>query len=247
MLNQNRPGSRLRTLDWEAVAGIVAAVAALVLHLLHIADEGLLLAVILVILGLTLLRDLRREDREEHLAALAERTESEVQRLGLAVSPADTVLVGPPHLRAESERFARRAQGEMTWFNVCLLMFVPQPLFDVLLRPAIENARVTSIQFVLDESERDRWREHVAPKVAACSGARKVREPHWCDLRESVSFILTATQPEGALECHLSFWGEPFMSHSAGQNVPRYIFHVQPHSELIGRLQELERGYRLAR
>ena len=25
----------------------------------------------------------------------------------------------------------------------------------------------------------------------------------------------------------------------------RYIFHVQRHSELIGRLRELERGYRL--
>jgi hypothetical protein len=27
----------------------------------------------------------------------------------------------------------------MVWFNVCLLMFIPQVLFDDLLRPAIEN------------------------------------------------------------------------------------------------------------
>lgn len=44
----------------------------------------------------------------------------------------------------------------MIWFNVCLLMFVPQDLFDSLLRPAIENPYVTSIRFILDERERIR-------------------------------------------------------------------------------------------
>jgi len=46
------------------------------------------------------------------------------------------------------------------------------------------------------------------------------------------------------LTAHLSFWGEPFMARTAGVDVPRYIFHVQAHSELIGRLVELERRYR---
>jgi hypothetical protein len=31
----------------------------------------------------------------------------------------EVVLVGPRHLRAASEAFARQARGEMTWFNVC--------------------------------------------------------------------------------------------------------------------------------
>jgi hypothetical protein len=35
------------------------------------------------------------------------------------------------------------------------------------------------------------------------------------------------------------------MDHAARQQVPRYIFHVQPHSELIARLVELYRSYRL--
>lgn len=129
----------------------------------------------------------------------------------------------------------------MVWFNVCLLMFAPQVLFDVLLRPAIENPRVTSIQFLLDHRERERWQSAVLPKLARCSGRDKVQEPLWSTLPERVSFILAAQQAGGRLEAHLSFWGEPFMAYTADQRLPRYIFHVQAHSELIGRLVELQR------
>jgi hypothetical protein len=238
--------ARLRRLDWDAVAGIVAAVVALVLHLLHIVDEETLLAIVLVILALMLLRDLRREEREERAAEAVVRADQGIQALRAGLTPPDTVLVGPDRLRAESERFARQAAGDMVWFNVCLLMFVPQALFDVLLRPAIENPHVGSIQFLLDHRERERWEQAVMPKLAACAGREKVREPLWSDLRESVSFILAQSGPGGGTEAHLSFWGEPFMAHTTGQAVPRYIFHVQPHSELIGRLVELERTYRLS-
>jgi hypothetical protein len=237
--------ARLRRLDWDAVAGIVAAVVALVLHLLHIADEEVVLAIILAILALMLLRDLRQEDRTEQTAATVERTAAALQAVRAGLAAPDALLVGPMRLRAESERFARQARGEMVWFNVCLLMFAPQSLFDVLLRPAIENRRVTAIQFVLDHGARAQWEADVLPKVAQCRGREKVREPQWCALQESVSFILCEQQPEGRLEAHLSFWGEPFMAHTAGQQVPRYIFHVQPHSELIARLVELHRSYRL--
>ena len=163
-------------------------------------------------------------------------------KLQSALIPPDTILIGPSRLRAESEQFTRRARGDMTWFNVCLLMFVPQSLFDVLLRPAVENPRVTGIQFILDASEKDRWLTDIVPKLGACRGAEKVREPRWCELKESVSFILAEIEPEGAVEAHLSFWGEPFMARSTGRQIPRYIFHVQGHSELIGRLVEASHG-----
>jgi hypothetical protein len=68
----------------------------------------------------------------------------------------------------------------------------------------------------------------------------------WTELRESTSFILSEIEPEGRLEAHVSFWGEPFMSHSTGGDIPRYIFHIQAHSELIRRLGELARSYRLS-
>lgn len=237
--------TRLRRFDFEALAGLIAAVSALVLHLLHVADEGLLLAIILVILALILLRDFRREDREDRETRAIEHALTSIADIRAAVAPPDTVLIGPTALREESARFSQRARGEMVWFNVCLSMFEPQALFDVLLRPAIENPRVTSVRFLLDEGERERWETIVVPKVAACDGAASVAEPIWGTLDdESVSCILAETDA-GGLEALLSFWGEPFMARSPGRDVPRYIFHVQRHSELIGRLRELERSYRL--
>jgi len=238
---------RLRSIDWDAVAGIAAAVTALVLHFIGVANEGVLLTIVLVILALILLRDLRRETREEGQATLARETADTMRSLQALLTPPDTILIGPTRLRTESEHFARRARGDMVFFNVCLLMFVPQQLFDALLRPAIENPAVSSIQFVLDEAQQLAWQQHVKPKVAQCAGKEKVREPFWCSLHESVSFILAETAPGSRLEAHLSFWGEPFMATHAGKDVPRYIFHVQSRSELIPRLIDLERSYRFGR
>ena len=134
----------------------------------------------------------------------------------------------------------------MVWFNVCLSMFERQPLFDALLLPAIQNPSVTAITFVLDERQRPKWERDVWPKVSACGGAGKVAQPMWSSIPEDVSFILADTQASGTTECLLSFWGEPFMSRRVGRDVPRYIFHVTGHSELIERLVELDREHRLS-
>jgi len=65
--------------------------------------------------------------------------------------------------------------------------------------------------------------------------------------RRRVACVSTPRSPSRSwgLEAHLSFWGEPFMSRATGRDMPRYIFHVQRHSELIGRLVEIQRLYRL--
>jgi hypothetical protein len=242
----NRTG-RLRQLgryDWDAIAGVVAAAAALILHLLHVVNTEVLLSIALVVLALLLIRDLRREGREERIEAASERAEHAVLALRAAVTPPDAVLVGPRHLRSASAAFARRARGEMVWFNVCLSMFRPQSLFDALLRPALENPMVTALQFTLDVGERDRWSDDVWPKIMACNGHEKVRQPKWCALHESVSFVLADIDADGRAEAQLSFWGEPFMARATARDIPRYIFHVQGHSELIPRLIEIERSYR---
>jgi len=234
---------QLRALDWEALAGIAAAFIALVLHVLHVAEEGTLLAISLVILALLLLRDLRRENRDEKEAEAVARINESLLAVQSSLTLPEIVLIGPKQLRSESERFARQSQGEMLWFNVCLSMFEPQELFDVLLRPALENPRVTSIRFVLKPEERQRWQHAVLPKAERTSGMTKLREPRWAELEENLSFIL-ADNPSGESEAHLSFWGEPFMARSRGQDIPRYVLYVQAHSALISGLQELERGYR---
>ncbi len=151
--------------DWDAIAGIVAAGAALVLHLLHIIETDVLLTIALVVLALLLFRDLRREAQDELLMERSERTETAVAGLLAGLKQPDALLIGPRELRTASEAFARRARGEMVWFNVCLLMFKPQSLFDALLRPALENPAVSAVQFVLDPSERERWEQEVLPKA----------------------------------------------------------------------------------
>ena len=233
--------------DWDAVAGIVAAAVALILHLLHVVQPDILLTITLVLVALLLLRQLRHEEREERVENAAGRTEQILLKLQGALKLPEVILVGPHQLRSASETFAREAQGNMVWFNVCLMMFRPQELFDCLLRPAVENPRVTRIEFVLDEGEQEHWRDHVVPKLATCRGREKVLEPRWCAMKESVSFVLVDRESDGHVEAQLSFWGEPFMARATGRDIPRYIFHVRAHSELVPRLVELERSYRMAR
>jgi hypothetical protein len=237
----------LRRFEWDAAAGIIAAVAALTLHLLHIVETDVLMTITLVLVAMLLLRQLRSEGRQERIEQAAERNGQLLGTLQDSIKPPEVVLVGPRDLRTASERFARQARGNMVYFNVCLLMFRPQELFDCLLRPAVDNPQVRQIQFVLDESERDRWRDYVAPKLAACREPAKVLEPRWCAMKENLSFILADFETPGRVEAQLSFWGEPFMARTPGREVPRYIFHVQAHSELVTRLVELDRNYRAAR
>jgi hypothetical protein len=233
---------KLRSLDWEALAAIAAAVLALVLHLLHLAETDVFLAVIMVILALMILRDLRRERRDEQESEALADLRSMAGRIESALTPPEVVLIGPRRLRPESERFAREAQGEMIWFNVCLSMFDPQELFDTLLKPAIENPRVTAIQFVLSPDEQERWTASVLPKAARLETAAKLREPRWVAMEENISFII-ADNAAGAPEAHVSFWGEPFMARQQSMNIPRFVLHVQAHSQLMQRLIELERSF----
>ncbi|GAB3679136.1 hypothetical protein GCM10028857_00010 [Salinarchaeum chitinilyticum] len=236
---------QIRDIEWEAVAGIVAAVLALVLHFLHIVDEAVLLQITLVLMAFLFISHLRRESETENLSDSVAHTERTVEDIRASLDAPDLELIGPGELRSRSTQFGQGARGDMIWFNVCLLMFVPQDLFDALLRPPIENPNVDSIQFILDESERERWKTQVKPKVRECSGADTVKEPVWRDLDENVSFILRGTEHEET-DALLSFWGEPFMARTT-QNVPRYIIHVVADSELIPQLQDIEREHRLQR
>lgn len=228
--------------EWDAIAGLLAAVAAIILHMLHIVDERVILPIVLALMALLFINFMRHTTRNEVTAEQVDRTEHAVRRIQATLKPSDITLVGPRQLRSVSEQFARHMKGDAIWFNVCLSMYKPQTLFDALLRPAVENPMVTSIQFVLDESQQALWIESVQPKIAACSGYAKVREPYWCTLSKNISFILADSQHSGGTEALLSFWGEPFMAQSTDRDVPRFIFHVQKHSELLPHLVELKRN-----
>lgn len=237
---------RLLQLDWDVVAGIVAAVAAIVLHLLHVAETGILLTITLVLMAVLLLRSLRSEHRAELLTDAVSRTEGVMRDIQAALNLPEVILIGPRQLRKESERFAREARGEMVWFNVCCLMFRRQEVFDILLSPAIANPAVTAIQFISNEGERELWATVMLPKIRQCAGHEKVREPRWVSLPETLSFILADINAAGQAEALVSFWGEPFMARTTEQQVPRYVFRVLGHSELLPRLIELDRQHRMA-
>lgn len=238
---------RFLSYEWDAIAGILAAAAAIMLHLLNIVDEHIILPIVLALMALLFINFMRHTRNNERTARQVEQTQKMVARMQSSLSTPDVVLIGPRQLRTANEQFARNMSGEAILFNVCLSMYRTQPLFDALLRPAIENPQVTSIQFVLDESQQGLWQAEVLPKIAACDGHSKVQEPHWCALSKNISFILADTQSEAAEEALLSFWGEPFMAQSTERNVPRYIFHIQAHSELLPHLVEMERNCRMRR
>ncbi len=228
--------------EWDAIAGVLAAIVAIILHLLHIVDEAVVLPILLALLALLFINFMRHTSNNEVTAEKVERTERAVRRIQSALEPPKVILVGPRRLRSVNEHFIRQMKGDTVWYNVCLSMYAPAPLFEKLLRPALENPLVTSIQFVLDESQQDLWRQAVQPQIDACEGCAKVRTPRWCHLEKNVSFILADSEHSGSCEALLSFWGEPFMAQSTERNLPRYIFHVQPHSELLAHLVELERS-----
>jgi len=234
---------KLFTIELDLVVGIIAAVAALLMHRLHMVDDDVLISLTVILIAILFMRDLRRDQTHEKMNESIEANRDVLQSIQAGLVSPDVILVGPTQLREVSQQFTARARGDMTWFHVCLSMFRPQPLFDTLLRPAIENPQVHSILFVLDKSEKKLWDTEVMPKVNACNGCDKVKV-HWTSIDESVSLIISDSGISGKPECLLSFWGEPFMARSVERNVPRYVFHVQPHSELIAHLIELERSYR---
>ena len=230
------------SLEWDALAGIVAAVAGIVLHLFHVVDEHVILPIVLALMALLFINFMRHTRNNEITAEQVDRIEHAVGRIHSGLKPPEVVLIGPLHLRSANEQFIRHMSGDTVWFNVCLSMYRPQPLFDALLRPAVDNPMVSSIQFILDEGQRDVWKEVIQPRIASCAGGVKVREPRWYSLSKTVSFILADNQISGGTEALLSFWGEPFMAQTTARDEPRFIFHEQRNSELLPHLVELERS-----
>ncbi|MDD5179849.1 MAG: hypothetical protein PHT15_01140 [Gallionellaceae bacterium] len=237
--------NRFLSYEWDAIAGIVTAMVAIALHLLHVVDEHIVLPIVLALMALLFLNFMRHKQSNEHTADQVEQTQEMVAKIKASLATPEVILIGPRQLRAANEQFARNMRGEAILFNVCLSMYRTQPLFNALLRPAIENPQVTSIRFVLDENQQGLWQTEILPKIAACNDAGKVHEPRWCALSKSSSFILADTQADGEAEALLSFWGEPFMAQSTERNIPRYIFHIQAHSELLSHLVELDRNCRV--
>lgn len=62
-------------LDWDAVGGLIAAVLAVILHLLSVVEEQVLLVIMTSLLALLFFRDLREETAAEELTQSVANTE----------------------------------------------------------------------------------------------------------------------------------------------------------------------------
>lgn len=244
MTEINSYWNKFLKMEWDAIAGVIAASIAIIMHLLHIIESDVLLTLSVVLLALLFIRNIRHENSMEKIREELTIISNESKFIKANIIPTDAILIGPNHLRQESEKFSRNAKGDMIWFHVCLLMFKNQGLFDLLLKPAIENPLVTSLLFILDEDQKEMWANDVLPKINKCTGKEKVSEPKWTTINENISIIISENSHHDKTECLLSFWGEPFMARKVGNDVPRFIFLVQHHSELVTHLVELTRNYR---
>lgn len=232
--------------EWEAIAGLIAAVVAIVLHFLHVTDVNVLRVITLVLVALLFLRDLRSEERWSAIESGTKLSVRLLEEIKETTHPVEIDLIGPTRLRHATTQFAERAQGEVVWFNACPQMFENKELCRALLAPFLNNPRITSLHFVLDISQREHWQAKVASTLEAYMARGVVGPPTWSHLDSGVSFVIAETdQVDGKAEALVSFWGEPFMAVHHDRKIPGYIVHVRSNSELIGRFREVERACRL--
>lgn len=99
---------QVRSLNWDAVGGFIAAFLAVILHLLRFIEESVLLAIMTSLLALLFFRD------------LLEDTEQRVAEIRVAMTPPELELVGPDSLRRVSRPSdARHAVKWSASISVC--------------------------------------------------------------------------------------------------------------------------------
>lgn len=232
---------RLLRIEWDVVAGAIAAVVAMLFHVLGIASDELIRGVLLLLLALLLLRDLRQEGRTHRLTDAVQSLSRKVTCLEDAVGRHDVMLIGPKRLRQEFSRFAHEVRGEVTWYHVCGRLFRRQELFDATLGQLLANESVSSVQLLLDQRDRETWEAELAPKLARHPDAAKVHAPLWGRLSGGVSFVLAETGEGGSPEALIGILEEPFAVRSAAASLPRYVLRIHNESELLDHLVELAR------
>lgn len=232
---------RLLRIDWDVVAGALAAVLAMLFHLLGIASEEVVRGVMLLLLALLLVRDLRQESRTHRLTDAVQTLIRRVTDVEAAVGRRDVAVIGPKQLRREFDRFVAEIRGDVTWYHVCSRMFRRQELFDSTLGRLLENDAIRSIQLLLDEREHEMWRTDIQPKVSKHAAAAKVRAPLWGSLTGGVSFILGEIGEGGTPEALVGILEEPFAARTTTASLPRYVLRIQDDSELLNHFVELAR------
>jgi hypothetical protein len=208
---------RLLRIDWDVIAGIIAALVAMFLSFLGLVSETVGLGIVLLLCALLL------------------------TRVSDAVKPSEIQLIGPKKMRQAYSTFATSLYGDVRWFNVCCRMFRRQEVFDSTLRPLLDNPNVTSIRLLCRPEERSGWHAEVLPKLRQCENRAKLQEPSWAPIPGNVSFLIGDVDGDGRNEALVSILDEPFAALSHGTSVPRYLVRVFSDCELMLHIEEVTR------
>lgn len=230
----------LLRIDWDVVAGIMAALVAMLLSFMGLVSETVGRGIILLLCALLLIRDLRGEAREHRMFDKLDVIKRHVAAL-TAAKQADINLVGPKRMRQELLDFATTVYGDVRWFNACCRMFRRQEVFDATLRPFLENPNVTTVHLLCRPEERQGWLVDLLPKLQKCDHGHKVRPPLWGGIHTNVSFVLGDVDGDGRDEAVLTIIEEPFAASNQGPAVPRFLIRVFSHCDLIAPLEDMSR------
>jgi hypothetical protein len=234
------PLRHLLRIDWDVVAGIIAALVAMLLSFMGLVSETVGRGIILLLCALLLVRDLRGEAREHRMFDKLDVIKRNVTTLA-ATQQADVHLVGPNKMRHEFIDFATTVYGDVRWFNACCRMFRRQEVFDATLRPFLDNPQVTAIHLLCRPEERHSWAVDLLPKLGKCARGDKVRPPLWGPIRTTVSFVLGDVDGDGRDEAVVAILEPPFATSNEGPFVPRFLFRVFSNCDLIVPLEEMAR------
>ena len=234
------PLRRLLRIDWDVVAGIIAAVVAMLLSFMGLVSETVGRGIILLLCALLLIRDLRGEAREHRMFDKLDVIKRHAASL-TAAKQGDVHLIGSKKMRQEFADFAATLYGEVRWFNACCRMFRRQEVFDATLRPFLDNPNVTAVHLLCRPEERPGWLADLQPKLQKSVHGGKVRPPAWGPIRTSVSFVLGDVDGDGRDEAMLSILEEPFAASNQGPAVPRFLLRVFSQCDLIATLEEMAR------
>jgi len=230
----------LLRIDWDVVAGIIAAVVAMLLSFMGLVSETVGRGIILLLCALLLIRDLRGEAREHRMFDKLDVIKRHVATLAAAKQPG-IHLVGSKKMRQEFADFATTVHGEVRWYNACCRMFRRPEVFNATLRPFLENPNVTTIHLICRPDERQSWLTDLLPKLRKCDQRHKVRPPLWGGIRTDVSFVLGDVDGDGRDEAVMAILEEPFSTAAQGPAVPRFLIRVFSHCDLIAPLEDMSR------
>ena len=232
---------RLLRIDWDVIAGIIAAITAMILRFMGVISEHVVRGIILLLSALLLTRDLRGEAREYRMFDKLDLIKRYVFDISGAVKPPDVQLIGPKKMRHAYTAFVTSLYGDVRWVNFCCRMFHRQEVFDATLRPLLDNPNVTSVMPICRPEDRPYWNADVLPKLRKCDNGRKLREPCWRNVQRHVSLLIGDIDGDGRNEALVSILEEPFAAASHGTSVPRYLLRVFSACDLLSQIEEAAR------